>query len=78
MDMPGFVNELKNHTLQTGIPKYFYEVLSARSLDDGLLGRYLFIDADGFLPFAERTETPLPESVIAAAKMLIARESLIA
>ena len=58
----------------TGVPKYFYEALSARSLDDGLLGRCLFIDADGFRPFSERAEAELPSGVLDAARMMTERE----
>ena len=52
----------------TGIPKFFYSALTAKSLENGLLGRCLFIESDEFYPLGDPIETPLPESVVNAAK----------
>ena len=60
--------------LATGVPEYFYSALSTRSLTDGLLGRCLFIDADGFYPSNLKKSHPFPESVLKAARMMVERE----
>lgn len=52
----------------TGIPKFFYSALTAKSLENGLLGRCLFLESDEFYPLGDPIETPLPESVVNAAK----------
>ena len=61
----------------TGIPKFFYAALNERALENGLLGRCLFIDTDGFQPLGAGLEAPLPEAAVDTAKFLAAKERLI-
>lgn len=58
----------------TGIPKFFYSALTAKSLENGLLGRCLFIESDEFYPLGDPIETPLPESVVETAKFWAEQE----
>ena len=58
----------------TGIPKFFYSALSAKALENGLLGRCLFLESDEFCPFGDPTDLPLPESVVATAKLWTEQE----
>ena len=62
----------------TGIPKFFYSALNARALENGLLGRCLFIDAEGFRPLGRMRAAELPTAVVDAATAMAARERLIA
>lgn len=59
----------------TGIPKFFFSALSAKALENGLLGRCLFLDTDAFVPFGEMTPSDLPASVVSVARRLAARET---
>ena len=62
LSVPGFVNELKNHTLAVA-PR-----------PNGLLGRCLFIETDEFRPLGEMSAAKLPQSVVETAKAMVARE----
>ena len=61
----------------TGIPKFFYGALNAKALENGLLGRCLFIDADGFRPLGEMKAREFPTMIVDTAKWLAARERTI-
>ena len=58
----------------TGVPKFFYSALSAKALENGLLGRCLFLESDAFYPLGDPTEQPLPERVVATAKFWTEQE----
>ena len=61
----------------TGIPKFFYAALNERALENGLLGRCLFIDTEGFQPLGAGLEAPLSAFLVDTAKFLAAKERLI-
>ena len=58
----------------TGIPKFVYGALTAKALENGLLGRCLFIETDGFVPLGEMKDEPLPQLCVDAAEIMVARE----
>ena len=58
----------------TGIPKFFYAALSAKALENGLLGRCLFIESDEFYPLGDPVERPLPENVVGTARFWAGQE----
>ena len=58
----------------TGIPKFVYGALSAKALENGLLGRCLFIETDQFRPLAEPAKADLPASCVATARMMAEKE----
>ena len=58
----------------TGIPKFVYGALTAKALENGLLGRCLFIETDAFTPLGEMRNEPLPENCVRIAKMMAAKE----
>jgi len=58
----------------TGIPKFVYSALNAKALENGLLGRCLFLESDGFLPLGDGIHVGLPANCVAIAKALAARE----
>ena len=62
----------------TGIPKFFYAALNAQALENGLLGRCLFIEVDGFCPHGEMKDMALPPRLVDTARVLAAREKAIA
>ncbi len=60
--------------LATGIPKFFYRSLSEKVVENGLLGRCLFFEAETFCPLGEMESESLPAEVLAFARRLCARE----
>ncbi|MCQ2390460.1 MAG: DUF3987 domain-containing protein [Kiritimatiellae bacterium] len=58
----------------TGIPKFVYASLTSKALENGLLGRCLFIESDEFRPLGEMRNEPLPERCVTTAKAMAARE----
>ena len=58
----------------TGIPQFVYGALTAKSLENGLLGRCLFIETDEFRPLGDPQKLDLPASCVAVAKMMSERE----
>lgn len=58
----------------TGIPKFVYGALSAKALENGLLGRCLFIETNEYCPLGDPQSRELPDSVIAAAKLMVEKE----
>ena len=57
----------------TGIPKFVYGALSAKALENGLLGRCLFIETDEFRPLGEMRSESLPGFCVEVAKAMAAR-----
>jgi len=58
----------------TGIPKFVYAALTAKSLENGLLGRCLFIETDEFHPLGDPQSPELPASCVATAQMMAEKE----
>ena len=58
----------------TGIPKFVYSALSAKALENGLLGRCLFIETDEFRPLGIPEKRDLPSACVEAAKFFVTRE----
>ena len=58
----------------TGIPKFFYSALTAKALENGLLGRCLFLESPEFCPFGDQIDAPLPENVVRIAKFWAEQE----
>jgi len=58
----------------TGIPKFVYQTLSAKALENGLLGRCLFLETDAFCRLGDAVRADLPALCVATAKALVARE----
>ena len=58
----------------TGIPKFVYGALTSKALENGLLGRCLFIETDEFRPLGTPQPCALPASCVATAKLMAARE----
>ncbi|MCQ2390678.1 MAG: DUF3987 domain-containing protein [Kiritimatiellae bacterium] len=58
----------------TGIPKFVYAALSAKALENGLLGRCLFLETHDFCPLGEMAAQELPPDCVETAKVLAARE----
>ena len=58
----------------TGIPKFVYGALNAKALENGLLGRCLFIETDEFRPLAVPEKRDLPADCIATAGQMAERE----
>jgi len=58
----------------TGIPKFVYGALTSKALENGLLGRCLFIETDEFHPLGQPVSRDLPASCVEAAKMMAAKE----
>lgn len=58
----------------TGIPKFFYGALSAKSLENGLLGRCLFLESPEFVPFGEQMDEPIPNNIVETARFFVEKE----
>ena len=58
----------------TGIPKFVYGALNRKALENGLLGRCLFIETDDFQPLGEMSAAELPRSLVETATKMAARE----
>jgi len=58
----------------TGVPEYVYRALSPKALTDGLMGRCLFFETAAFCRLGDMANAPLPPTVIAAAREMVARE----
>jgi len=58
----------------TGIPKFVYGALTAKALENGLLGRCLFIETDEFRPLGQLVNRDLPVSCVETAKMMAVKE----
>ena len=58
----------------TGIPKFVYGALTSKALENGLLGRCLFIESDEFCRLAEPANLPLPPSCVETAAMMVEKE----
>lgn len=58
----------------TGIPKFVYGALNRKALENGLLGRCLFIETDEFCPLGEMAKAELPGSLVETAARMAARE----
>ena len=58
----------------TGIPKFVYGALNRKALENGLLGRCLFIETDSFQPLGEMSKSDLPRSVVETAVKMAERE----
>ncbi len=58
----------------TGIPKFFYGALSAKSLENGLLGRCLFLESPTFCRFGKQEMCELPANVVETARYLAEKE----
>ena len=61
----------------TGIPQFFYGALNDKALQNGLLGRCLFLDTDEFRPYGEMTEEKIPEELVGMARRWVALEQRI-
>lgn len=61
----------------TGIPSLVYNALNHKALENGLLGRCVFIENDEFCPLSGNSivNNELPISCVNAAKFMIAKES---
>ena len=55
----------------TGIPKFVYGALTSKALENGLLGRCLFIESDEFRRLQEPKDIPLPSSCVETAAMMV-------
>ena len=58
----------------TGIPKFVYGALTSKALENGLLGRCLFIESDEFRRLQEPENLPLPPSCVETAAMMVEKE----
>ena len=58
----------------TGIPRFVYGALSEKALENGLLGRCLFIETDEFRPLGDPQRLDLPPVCVEIARMMVARE----
>ena len=58
----------------TGIPKFVYGALTAKALENGLLGRCLFVETDEFRPLGDPQKLDLPVRCVAVAKTMAERE----
>ena len=58
----------------TGIPKFVYGALTSKALENGLLGRCLFVESDEFHRLAEPESRPLPPSCVETAAMMVEKE----
>ncbi len=58
----------------TGIPKFVYGALTSKALENGLLGRCLFIETSEFRPLGEMSAAELPRSLVETAAKMAARE----
>ena len=58
----------------TGIPKFVYGALNRKALENGLLGRCLFIETDDFQPLGEMSAAELPRALVETASKMAARE----
>ena len=58
----------------TGIPKFVYGALTSKALENGLLGRCLFIESDEFRRLQEPENLPLPSSCVETAAMMVEKE----
>ena len=58
----------------TGIPKFVYGALTSKALENGLLGRCLFIETDEFCPLGEPEKRDLPGFCVATARMMAEKE----
>ena len=58
----------------TGIPQFVYGALTAKALENGLLGRCLFVETDEFRPLGDPQNLDLPASCVAVARMMAERE----
>ena len=58
----------------TGIPKFVYGALSAKALENGLLGRCLFVETDEFRRMGDPVNADLPASCVNAAVRMAERE----
>ena len=58
----------------TGIPKFVYGALSAKALENGLLGRCLFVETDEFRRLQEPERRDLPAGCVATAAMMAEKE----
>ena len=58
----------------TGIPQFVYGALTAKALENGLLGRCLFVETDEFRPLGDPQKLDLPASCVAVARMMAERE----
>jgi len=61
----------------TGIPKYCYAALNEKSMENGLLGRCLFLDTEEFCPLGEMKAREFPTELVDTAKWLAAKEKAI-
>jgi len=62
----------------TGIPQFFYGALNAKALQNGLLGRCLFLDTDAFCKLGKMSPQEMPSSLVETAKFFAAKEKAIA
>ena len=70
-----FVIPMPHLTLfATGIPKFVYGALTSKALENGLLGRCLFIESDEFCPLGHPEQRELPTACVEAAKLMARRE----
>ena len=58
----------------TGIPKFVYGALSAKALENGLLGRCLFVETDEFRRMGDPVNADLPGNCVNAAVRMAERE----
>jgi len=58
----------------TGIPKFVYGALTSKALENGLLGRCLFVETNEYRPLGEMRTAELPARCVETAKAMVARE----
>ena len=58
----------------TGIPKFVYGALTSKAIENGLLGRCLFIETEEFCPLGVPELRKLPTACVEAAKFFAVRE----
>ena len=86
LSVPGFVNELKDYTLAVSprpnpplafadaLAKFVYGALFSKALENGLLGRCLFVESDEFRRLQEPANRPLPPFCVETAAMMVEKE----
>jgi len=58
----------------TGIPQFVYGALTAKALENGLLGRCLFVETSDYRPLGDPQALDLPTSCVETARMMSAKE----
>ncbi len=58
----------------TGVPTFVYDALNLKALENGLLGRCLFVENDEFCPLGDPVNEPLPQACVEAAKFMAEKE----